>query len=96
MTAAEDKLAVLLREDVPPSRDGAFRLAVLEGVERRRARNQLLMVLAVTLLAVVVLATFAPVITPFLTGSSAVIAALFAAAALSWASIVLVRQGTSA
>lgn len=96
MTTAEEKLAAFLGEDAPPARDAAFRIAVLEGIERRRARNQLLLVLAVTLLALVVLGALAPIITPWLVGSGATIAALFAGAALSWASIVLVRQGTAA
>ena len=95
MTTAEEKLFSLLREDVPPSRDAAFRIAVIQGIERRRARNQLLLAVAVTVLAVVVLASFAPVITPWVMGSSGMIAALFAAGALSWASIVMVRQGTA-
>lgn len=96
MTTADERLAALLREDAPPSRDAAFRIAVMEGIERRRARNQLLLTLAVTLLAMVVLWSFAPVITPWLIGSGAMLAALFTAVALSWSTIVAVGKGTAA
>jgi len=95
VTAAEDRLAALLKEDVPPRRDAAFRIAVLEGIERRRARDRLLLAVAVTLIAVLVLGLFAPAITPWIFGSGAVIGALCTAAAMSWAAIVTVRQATS-
>jgi hypothetical protein len=96
MTATEERLAALLREDLPPARDAGFRIAVLEAIERRRVRLQIALLVAVSVLASALLWTFTPLFSPWLASSGEPIAILAAAGVLAWASILMVRQGVSA
>ena len=96
MTDMDDRLALLLREDLPPARDPSFRLAVFDRIERRRLQAQVALLVSVSLLTGLVLWTFAPVVTAWFASWAQVIAVLSTAAALVWACIAIVRPGVRA
>lgn len=82
-------LPALLGEDLPPGRDPAFRLAVLERLARRDARRRLAAVLAAGVAATGLVAALSPGLTaqlPVLAGSGllSALGLAVAAAATLW------------
>lgn len=66
MTRPDDHLAALFAQDLPPARDPAFSVAVLEAVARRRFQRELAFVAAVSLTGAAALAVLWPVLQPAL------------------------------
>lgn len=63
MSEADAMLRTLFAADEPPARDPAFTLSVMERVERRRFRNEILMIAPVFVAVCVVLWAVAPMLT---------------------------------
>jgi hypothetical protein len=60
----EDRLARAFAVDLPPARDFAFSLAVMEKVARKRLLNSVMLLACVALLAALVLWAVAPAFEP--------------------------------
>ena len=60
MSSADQRLAALLREDAPPPRDPAFRLAVMERMAQRQLRSRMAMVIGTGLATTLLVGAAAP------------------------------------
>lgn len=66
MTQPDDQLAALFAQDLPPARDPAFSVAVLEALARRRFQRELVWVGVASLAGAAALAVLWPVLRPAL------------------------------
>jgi len=91
MSEHSEQIAKLLAADAPAARDHAFQLAVMAKIEQRRFRRGLVLNVALTLAATLLLAVVMPGLEPLLQQMSfelnsnlAIMALVIASVALPW------------